>query len=88
MRLVRRDEKSPWEVDLSEELKALRLFLEARGALDMVRGQAGEFAAASKSFADQLDRIRAPDSPAVPESAEKPEKKRPKAPEKKKNKRP
>jgi hypothetical protein len=86
--LVRRDEKSPWEIDMSEELKALRFFLEARGALDMVRGQAGDFAAASKSFADQLDRMKAPNPPAVTESPEKSEKTSPKAPEKKKKGRP
>ncbi len=86
--MVRRDAQSPWEIDMSEELKALRLFLEARGALDMVREQAGEFAATWKSFADQLDRMKIPDSPPGTESAAKPEKQRPKATEKKKNKRP
>jgi hypothetical protein len=57
IRLGRADAGSPWNIDISEELKGLRLFLEARGALDMIREQAGEYAAFYRAFSDQLERM-------------------------------
>jgi len=57
IRLGRADAGSPWRIDISEELKGFRLFLEARGALDMIREQAGEYAAFYRAFSDQLERI-------------------------------
>lgn len=71
IRLVRTDEKSPWKIDMVEELDALRVFLEARGALDMIREQAGEYAAFWKAFTDQLGRMRAPEEQPLRELREK-----------------
>ncbi len=62
IRMVRTDEKSQWKIDLSEELKSLGRFLEARAALEMIREQSGEYAAFWKAFSNQLGRMRVPQS--------------------------
>ena len=59
--LVRADKKAPWKIDLVEELNALRKFLETRDALNMIREQAGEYAAFWKAFNDQLQRMKVPE---------------------------
>lgn len=69
VRLVRKDAQSPWKIDLSEELAALRRFLRARGILDMFREQAGEYAESWKAFTDQLEKMKIPDG-AGPDVAE------------------
>ena len=70
VRLVRKDAESPWRIDISEELNALRRFLRIRGALDMFREQAGEYAEAWKAFNDQLEKMNVPrELPPEPETA-------------------
>jgi hypothetical protein len=59
--LVRTDKKAAWKIDLVEELNALRKFLETRDALNMIREQAGEYAAFWRAFNDQLQRMRVPE---------------------------
>ncbi|MBM3302765.1 MAG: hypothetical protein FJY85_22815 [Deltaproteobacteria bacterium] len=56
--LVRADPRSPWSIDLTEELLGLQTFLGARSALDEMREQAGEYAASWKAFSDQLGKMR------------------------------
>jgi hypothetical protein len=63
IRLVRRDPDSAWKVDILEELKSLKTFLDASSALDLMRDQAGDYAAAWKAFSDQLGRIQVPEPP-------------------------
>jgi len=82
VRLVRKDPNSPWRIDLFEELKSLKTFLEASSALDLMREQAGEYAAAWKAFSDQLGRIQVPEPEA--KEAPPPEPPRVKPPVKKK----
>ncbi len=60
VRLVRKNSDSPWKIDLSEELIALRRFLRIKGALDMFREQAGEYAESWKAFNDQLEKMAVP----------------------------
>lgn len=62
IRLGRADAGSQWRIDISEELKGLHLFLEARGALDMIREQAGEYAAFYRAFSNQLERMTVTES--------------------------
>ncbi len=57
IRLIRKDPNSPWRIDISEELRSLQSFLEARGTLDMIREQAGEYAATYKAFSNQLEKM-------------------------------
>ena len=45
---------SPWQVDISDELRELDNFLKAREALDLIREQAGEYAASWKTFNDRV----------------------------------
>jgi hypothetical protein len=59
VRLTRSGADSAWKVDISEELSSLRSFLHTQQALDMIREQAGEYAASWKAFNDRLDRMRA-----------------------------
>jgi hypothetical protein len=54
IRLTRKDPGAPWRIDISEELSALRSFLNAQKALDMMREQAGEYAASWKAFSDRI----------------------------------
>ncbi|GEM_PF-834545 len=70
IRLVREDERSSWKIDLSAELKSFRSFLAVRGALEMIREQAGEYAATLKGFRDQLGRMPEP-KPGPKKSVEK-----------------
>lgn len=58
IRLLRKDSNSPWAIDLSEELKTLESFLKAQHALEMMRDQAGEFAASWKAFNEQLNKLK------------------------------
>jgi hypothetical protein len=62
VRLVRADPRSPWKIDLTEELQDLQTFLGARSALESMREQAGEYAASWKAFTDQLGRMNVTDS--------------------------
>jgi hypothetical protein len=55
--MVQEGEKPKWKVDLTRELSDLRSFLEVRQALDMIREQAGEFAATLKAFNEQIERF-------------------------------
>ena len=57
VRIVRKDPTAAWKLDMSEELKSLKAFLDARSALEMMKDQAGEYAASWKAFNDQLKRI-------------------------------
>ena len=63
IRLIRKDPNSPWKIDLAEELRSLQSFLEARGTLDMIREQAGEYAATYKAFSNQLEKMRITEPP-------------------------
>lgn len=56
IRMSRAEQKGPWRVDLTDQLKNLRRFLEAQKALDSIRDQAGEYAAFWKDFAGQAGR--------------------------------
>ncbi len=66
VRLVRKDRKSPWHIDILAELKAFVDFLEVRSALDMMREQAGEYAASWKAFDNQLRRMQVVEAPPPP----------------------
>jgi hypothetical protein len=57
IRLVRHTTDGPWKVDLKQELEELDSFMRGRAALDMIRGQAGEYAASWKAFSDQLGKM-------------------------------
>lgn len=72
VRLVRNDAKSPWQVDISAELKSFADFLEVRAALDMMREQAGEYAASWKAFDNQLRRMQVVEPPPAPPRSESP----------------
>lgn len=61
IKLVRKNSESPWKIDLSEELSGLRSFLEAQGALEMIREQAGEYAASWKAMTDHLSKMKVPE---------------------------
>lgn len=76
IRLVRQTADSPWKIDMKEELEELDAFLKGREALDLIRGQAGEYAASWKAFNDQLDRmdVKEPQAPPQQDLAPKPEK--------------
>lgn len=63
VRMVRANAGSAWKVDLTEELKALEAFLEARQALDMMREEAGEYAESWKAFNEQLGKMGPPEPP-------------------------
>lgn len=69
IRLIRKDPNSPWRIDMSDELRSLQSFLEARGTLDMIREQAGEYAATYKAFNNQLEKMHVtpppPPKPAI-----------------------
>lgn len=67
--LVRRDADSPWQIEITDELKALENFLGARRALDTMREQASEYAASWKAFTTQLERMNVPESGAEKEGA-------------------
>lgn len=56
IRLTRKDPSAPWRIDISEELSALRSFMNAKKALDMMREQAGEYAASWKAFSDRIEK--------------------------------
>ncbi|MBI5252754.1 MAG: hypothetical protein HY912_24930 [Desulfomonile tiedjei] len=57
IRMVRKDAGASWKLDMAEELKSLKAFLVARVALEMMKDQAGEYAASWKAFNDQLKKI-------------------------------
>ncbi|MGB6066503.1 MAG: hypothetical protein WBG50_17000 [Desulfomonilaceae bacterium] len=65
VRLIRKDPSSPWKIDITEELQSLQSFLEARSTLDMIREQAGEYAATYRAFSDQLDKMHVSEPPPV-----------------------
>jgi hypothetical protein len=65
IRLTRKDPGAAWRVDISEELSALRSFLNAQKALDMMREQAGEYAASWKAFSDRIGKPQAPEQSRV-----------------------
>ncbi len=83
IRVVRADQNSPWKVDISEELNLLRVFLETKGALDMIREQAGEYATFWKAFTNQLSRMKPVEPSVEQESDRKLEKLKKKEPKKK-----
>ncbi len=58
IRLVRGEKDGEWKIDLTGELESLQSFLQAQRALDLLREQAGEYAASWKAFNDQLRRMR------------------------------
>ncbi|MGO8880593.1 MAG: hypothetical protein ACLQMS_13915 [Desulfomonilaceae bacterium] len=90
IRLTKPDPKSPWKVDMTEELRSLQAFLEAKEALSGLQRQAGEFAASWKAFDNQLEKMGGPEpepKPQIKEAVRKPVKpkhtpKRPKKEEK------
>ena len=67
IRLTRTDSKSPWKIDLTEELKSLQLFLEAKEALSGLQQQAGEFAASWKALDNQLEKMGGPEPEQKPQ---------------------
>jgi len=86
VRVIRKDERAPWKIDISEELRALRLFLQARQALDMIREQAGEYAASWNAFNKQLERMNVTEPPPKPPPEKKPKKAKKKKTKKKRSK--
>jgi len=62
IRLTRTDSRSSWKIDLTEELKSLQLFLEAKEALSGLQQQAGEFAASWKALDSQLEKMGGPEA--------------------------
>lgn len=87
VRMVRKDSGSPWSLDISAELKSLKAFLEARNALEMMRDQAGEYAAGWRAFNEQIKRMPAsePESAAQSPQKQPPQKPAKKPPPKKEN---
>lgn len=77
VRLIRKDAESPWRIDLSEELQALRRFFRLKAVLDMFREQAGEYAESWKAFNDQLERMRVSEDGSAKEGKDKEANKRP-----------
>jgi hypothetical protein len=61
IRLTRKDSGAPWKIDITEELRALESFLQARGTLELMREQAGEYAESWKVFNEQLGRMSVPE---------------------------
>jgi hypothetical protein len=57
IRMVRADPSSSWKFDMTGELKGLKAFLDARAALELMKDQAGEYAASWKAFNEQMQRI-------------------------------
>ncbi|MGC8907388.1 MAG: hypothetical protein ACP5M0_08090 [Desulfomonilaceae bacterium] len=84
IRLVRETPKSPWKINLNEELTSLETFLEAQAALETMREKAGDYAASWKAFHDQLERINIPEEPSAAAS-QKPSKPSPKKPGSRRN---
>lgn len=80
IRLIRKDPNSPWKIDLAEELRSLQSFLEARGTLDMIREQAGEYAATYKAFSNQLEKMHITEPPLPKPATLKPQVLKPAAP--------
>lgn len=62
VRVVRKDPTSHWNLDITEELKSLKAFLDARGALEIMKDQASEYAASWKAFNDQLKKMNPTDT--------------------------
>ncbi len=58
VRLVRANADGHWKVDISEELSAFQSFLQTQQALNMIREQAGEYAASWKAFNDRLGQMK------------------------------
>ncbi len=79
IRLTRDSSKSPWKINLNEELTALGTFLEAQMALETMKEKAGDYAASWKAFNDQLERINIAEEP-TPGTGQKPQKSPPKKP--------
>jgi hypothetical protein len=71
VRLVRANAEAPWKVDISEELSAFQSFLQTQQALNMMREQAGEYAASWKAFNDRLSQMSVAEPPAPPPEATK-----------------
>jgi hypothetical protein len=67
IRISRTTPEQPWKLDFTEELEALDLFLKGRAALDSIREQAGEFAAAWRAFNDQIAEMNVPQKAPEPE---------------------
>ncbi len=64
VRVVRANPDAPWKVDFSEELSAFQSFLQTQQALNMIREQAGEYAASWKAFNDRLGQMNLVETPA------------------------
>jgi hypothetical protein len=86
VRLVRKDTNTHWKVDIADDLRSLRTFLEAKAVLDVMREQAGEYAASWKEFNSQIGRMKVPQSPPREPPAARPTQHKP--PVKKKHKPP
>jgi hypothetical protein len=80
VRMTRADPRAPWQIDLKNELSALRTFLEAKRALEMIRDQAGEYASSWRSFSEHLEVLPAdepePETEAGPKTSKHPKPKR------------
>jgi hypothetical protein len=88
VRLVRKDSNSPWKIDIAEELRSLQSFLETRGTLDMIREQAGEYAATYKAFSNQLEKMPITEPPPPKPATLKPAATKPAAPKQAKKAKP
>lgn len=88
VRLVRKDSNSPWKIDIAEELRSLQSFLETRGTLDMIREQAGEYAATYKAFSNQLEKMHISEPPPPKPATLKPAATKPAAPKQAKKAKP
>ncbi|MEW6531436.1 MAG: hypothetical protein AB1473_11410 [Thermodesulfobacteriota bacterium] len=69
LRLTRKDPDSPWRIDMAQDLKSLKAFLEAKAALEQFRDQAIEYAASWKAFNEQIGKIKSPEPPPEPRVA-------------------
>lgn len=57
IKMKQEGERPKWKIDLTNELSELSSFLEVRRALNMIREQAGEYAATLKAFNEQIERF-------------------------------
>lgn len=55
IRLVKADSDSSWRIDMQEELRHLKRYLQARSVLNRFRNQAGEYAASWRAYQIRLN---------------------------------
>ncbi len=63
IKLVKSSSKSDWKIDIQSDLQSLDSFLKGREALEVMREQAGEYAAGWKAFTEQLNKMNIVEPP-------------------------